>query len=104
MEHQDWNQVVFTKKNPSPARIVGSRRTQEQSDMQRLENDEPVKRNTEKLKEFADQVRNARLAKQMSQKDFAAMVNVKPDVIQQIESGKLLPDTNTVNKIKRRLR
>lgn len=104
MEHQDWNQVVFTKKKPNPAKRVGSQRTQERSDMQRLENDEPVKRNTEKLKEFADQVRNARLAQQMSQRDFAAMVNVKPDVIQQIESGKLLPDANTVNKIKKRLR
>ena len=102
--HQDWTPVVFTKKTPNPVKSVGSRRTQEQSDIERLENDEPVKRNTDKLKEFAEMVRNFRLAKQMTQKDLAAMVNVKPDVIQQIESGKLLPDANTVNKIKRRLR
>lgn len=104
MEHQDWKQIVFTKKKPNPAKSVGSRRTQEQSDIERLENDEPVKRNTEKLKEFSETVRNFRLSKQMTQKDFANFVNVKPDVIQQIESGKLLPDANTVNKIKRRLR
>lgn len=104
MEHQDWNQVVFTKKKTSPVKSIGSRRTQEQSDIERLENDEPVKRNNEKLKEFAETVRNFRLSNQMSQKDFAVMVNVKSDVIQQIESGKLLPDANIVNKIKRRLR
>jgi ribosome-binding protein aMBF1 (putative translation factor) len=103
MDHQDWNQVVFSKKKPNPVKI-GSSRTQEQSDIERLENDEPVKRNTEKLKEFAEMVRNFRSSRQMSQKDLATMVNVKSDVIQQIEAGKLLPDANTVNKIKRRLR
>jgi len=104
MDHQDWNQVVFTKQKPISVKSVGSLRTQEQSDIERLENDEPVKRNTEKLKVFAEMVRNSRLAKQMNQKEFAAMVNVKPDIIQQIESGKILPDANIVNKIKQRLR
>jgi len=100
--HQDWNQIVFTKKKPNPVKVVG--KTQEQSDVERLENDEPVKRNIGKLKEFAETVRNFRLSNEMSQKDLATLVNVKPDVIQHIESGKLLPDANTVDKIKRRLR
>lgn len=104
MDHQDWNQVVFTKNIPTRVKSVGSQRTQEQSDMQRLENDEPVKRNTEKLKEFAEMVRYSRLAKKLTQKELATMVNVKPDVIQKIESSKLLPDANTVSKIKKGLR
>jgi ribosome-binding protein aMBF1 (putative translation factor) len=106
MNHQDWTPVVLTKggskggtnKNKS---VQGM--TQAQADIIRLENDEPVKRNVDKIKEFAHRLQQTRLAKKMNQKQFATLMCVKLDVIQGIESGKLLPDANTIQSIKRKL-
>jgi len=83
-------------------RSIGNR-TQEQADIARLENDEPVKRNLQKVKEFASLVQSKRLSKNMNQKQFATWMNVKTDVIQSIESGKMVPDAALMQRMKTKL-
>jgi len=65
----------------------------------RLENDELVQKKTlptdMKLK-----IKQARIAKKMTQKELAAMLNVKPDIINKIEGGSIFPDPKLLNKIK----
>lgn len=104
MNHQDWNQVIIGKSVDSQKpRGPHGNRTQAQADIARLENDEPVKRNMQKIKEFATMIKNARLAKSMNQKQFATAMNIKVDLVQGIESGKTIPDAALMQKMKQKL-
>lgn len=105
MNGQDWNTVVL--KNPKNqtrrTTTTTSFRSQADADAARLENDEPVKRDANKIKTFVTDLKNARLSRNMTQKELATFLNVKPEIVQSIESGKTLPDSNTIQKMKRKL-
>lgn len=106
MNGQDWNTVVLRNpKNQTNKRTTTttSFRSQADADAARLENDEPVKRDTNKIKSFVTDLKNARLSRKMTQRELAAFLNMKPDIVQSIESGKTLPDSSTIQKIKRKL-
>lgn len=50
---------------------------------------------------FKVALQKARVAKKMSQKDLAVKLNVKPSVIQDYESGKVVPDGALVSRMQR---
>jgi ribosome-binding protein aMBF1 (putative translation factor) len=104
MHHQDWTPVILKKNNPAnkPSTTTGYR-TQEAADVARLENDEPIKRDLTKTRAFSTNLQNLRLAKRMNQKQFATAMNVKPDIIQGIESGRVIPDATLMQSLKTRM-
>lgn len=105
MNHQDWNQIILSNKTESTiSRGPHGNRTQAQADIERLENDEPVKRNMKNVKEFATMMQNARMSKNMNQKQFATAMNIKVDIVQKIEAGKLIPDAALMQNIKQKLK
>eukprot|EP01025_Chloroclados_australasicus_P032674 TRINITY_DN33104_c0_g2_i1.p4 TRINITY_DN33104_c0_g2~~TRINITY_DN33104_c0_g2_i1.p4 ORF type:complete len:153 (-),score=15.49 TRINITY_DN33104_c0_g2_i1:399-857(-) len=48
-------------------------------------------------------IQSARLAKKMSQSDLARAINEKPQVIQEYESGKAIPNPQVLQKLSRAL-
>ena len=54
-------------------------------------------------KAFSKALQQARLAKKMNQKQLATAINEKPQVINQYESGKAIPNGAVVQKLSRAL-
>ena len=52
---------------------------------------------------FGKALMQARTAKKMSQKDLGTKINEKPQVIQQYEGGKAVPNPQVISKIERAL-
>ena len=50
------------------------------------------------------QIQKARIALGLSQKELAQKVNVKPQIITNYESGKMVPDRVVLNKLNRVLK
>jgi putative transcription factor len=48
-------------------------------------------------------ISQARLAKKMTQKELATAINEKPQIIQEYESGKAIPNPQILNKLDRAL-
>lgn len=48
-------------------------------------------------------IAQARLAKKMTQKELATAINEKPQIIQEYESGKAIPNPQILNKLDRAL-
>ncbi|MBR4212127.1 MAG: helix-turn-helix transcriptional regulator, partial [Oscillibacter sp.] len=44
-------------------------------------------------------IKEARMARGLSQKDFAAIVNIAPNTLSQYETGKREPDLKTLSKL-----
>lgn len=112
--HQDWNPVVFTKKTKkSPeeaaaAAAAGTVDTYERRKAHKLdehtgegvEDSASVK---QKAKQFRTFLTSYRTQHKMTQKELAVKLNLKPDVITNIENGKTVPDPPLVQRIKNRL-
>jgi len=79
MSHQDWTPVIF-KKNTKP------KTTHYQITHEKIDSNEIIKLKVispEKSKE----IRDLRNSKKVSQKDLAKSLNIKLDIIQDIENG-----------------
>lgn len=48
-------------------------------------------------------ISTARLAKKLTQKELATLINEKPQIIQEYESGKAIPNPQILNKLDRAL-
>nr|QFG73851.1 MAG: helix-turn-helix protein [Megaviridae environmental sample] len=92
MDHQDWNQVVFTKSDKPKYRGNPSRTLEE-----RIE-ETPIKKTPLTVSKA---IQKARLAKKLSQKDLAARLNVKVTTIVEYENGKARPNNTFISKLER---
>lgn len=95
--HQDWNQVIFkTKKKPeNTVHYQGSA-------LKKIEDDTDVGRHNQVGHSLGKQIQTARIAKGFAkQSDLAKALNLRPDVIMSYESGKAIPDTNIMQKLRR---
>ena len=54
-------------------------------------------------KSLSKAIMQARLAKKMNQKALGTMINEKPQVIQQYEAGKAIPNPQIISKLERAL-
>ncbi|KAE8653832.1 Multiprotein-bridging factor 1a [Hibiscus syriacus] len=94
---QDWEPIVIRKKAPSAA----------------LKKDEKVTRkldeDTENLAhervptELKKAIMQARMDKKLTQAQLAQMINEKPQIIQEYESGKAIPNQQIIGKLERLL-
>lgn len=97
--HQDWTPVVLRKSKP---RIEINRPPQNKA----LKNLESLDPNAQKLLglEAAKQIQQARCAMHLSQEELANKLCVKKKVIQEYETGKVVPNRKILNDINRVLK
>ena len=115
---QDWEPVVLRKKKTSTVTensvkygVVDSSHTNKQANFQKqtnnkVENDTMGEDDVRKKKkvytvEFRNRMQQARKEKNLTQKQLAARLSVKPALIGEIESGKADWDGQLVVKIER---
>lgn len=71
--------------------------------MKKLEDStEEFKHNTVN-QNLSKSITQARIAKKLTQKELATMINEKPQIIQEYESGKAIPNPQIINKLDRAL-
>eukprot|EP01083_Nonionella_stella_P004805 14005_1 len=68
----------------------------------KLEESEDLKHKTVN-KSLSKAIQQARMAKKMSQKELATLINEKPQVIAEYENGKAIPNGQIIVKIERKL-
>jgi putative transcription factor len=106
LNHQDWTQVVI--RNPilaaakAPKECVSKNKgTEERGYLRKLENDLTGNATEEapplaKLPKLSVSMRQtliqARIAKKLSQTDLAKQINTRPQIINELESGKSISD------------
>ena len=103
MDHQDWKPVVIQgrgNQNDSTASNSNNKKVVYDEKFQNLDGDAPLapeKPNNE----IRIQISTARNSKKWTQKQLASNVkpSIKPDVINHIESGKIKPDHQLVQRI-----
>ncbi len=102
MFHQDWETVVFRKKERGQGRVLGQGRILGPTHAQKLDsNSENYKDHKKVQKTLADAIRQRRIELKMTQEQLAHKVNVKANIVNDIESQRGVYDSNTVEKIKR---
>lgn len=104
MDHQDWNTVVIKGKGNASSNKGGStskthyEKTKEQKLMEDTEN---LSHKTVSAT-LAKTIQQARIARGFkTQKDLAQALNVPPNIINQYESGKAIPDNSVMQKLRR---
>ena len=109
MGDQDWETVVLRKppnsiKTDSNGVSTGPpiKLTDEQIRLNKLDNDELVEKKISL--ELRKIIQQARVANKLSQSQLAQQLNVKPNVINEYESGKVVPNNQLLGKIERILK
>lgn len=117
--HQDWTPVVMKKsggasggsRGASGGRVTTTLRQgagnksahSGPSNASRLEAETDELKHNRVDKSLSKAIQQARLAKKMNQKALATAINEKPNVIQDYESGKAIPNPQILNKLDRAL-
>jgi|SRR6056300_668020 putative transcription factor len=92
MEHQQWDPVVLRKK-VVPLHVSPPKTPKE---VEEIGTHEKVSMS------LAKTIQQARIARgYKTQKDLAIAVGVKVDIINGYESGKIIPDNNVMQKLRR---
>ena len=71
--------------------------------MKKLEDSTEVFKHGTVDQSLSKAIAQARLAKKLTQKDLATAINEKPQIIQDYESGKAIPNPQILNKLDRAL-
>ncbi|KAE8691851.1 Multiprotein-bridging factor 1a [Hibiscus syriacus] len=98
---QDWEPIVIRKKAPSAAlkkdeKVVNAARCAG------AEN-ESIKKYELVPTELKKAIMQARMDKKLTQAQLAQMINEKPQIIQEYESGKAIPNQQIICKLERAL-
>ena len=101
MSHQDWKPIVFEKKTKPVKLPPLSNNT---SKATKIDNETEVFTHNKLDFSFKKAIQTARLASKITQKDLATKLNVKPQVINSYESGKVIPDNAFIAKMERILK
>lgn len=99
MDHQDWKPIVLRKtehKSQPPQHSTGYKK------LKNLDSDNPEAPKTLGLT-VAKRIQQGRVSKNLTQKQLAQKINVKPQVITEYETGKAIPNQTILNKIARTL-
>ncbi|KAI7838906.1 hypothetical protein COHA_007339 [Chlorella ohadii] len=124
--NQDWDTVVISKKRPTaaaaqkPSNVNAAIRAGAQVDTVKkqtqgnasaargpiksavkLENDTETFEHERVSSELKKQIQQARLAKKLTQAQLAQMINEKPQLINEYESGKAIPNPQILSKMSR---
>ena len=98
MSHQDWKPTVFEKKT-KPVKLPPLSNNTSKST--KIDNETEVFTHNKLDFSFKKALQTARLASKITQKDLATKLNVKPQVINSYESGKVIPDNAFIAKMER---
>jgi putative transcription factor len=69
----------------------------------KLENETEVFEHERVSSELKKQIQQARIAKKLTQAQLAQMINEKPQIINEYENGKAIPNPQIMNKLSRAL-
>ena len=107
MDHQDWKPVIFSKPKKS---IVETKKTtvvKKNLNSNSISNVNIKKMEAEDVKveyipkSIGKEIQQARTALKLSQQDLANRLSVKKNVINDLESGKMVKNNQFVSKVKR---
>jgi ribosome-binding protein aMBF1 (putative translation factor) len=106
MNHQDWNPVIVKEKINKQVNNI-----QEKTKMSHLnsgvkiniEGGEEIVKINKVTKEISNLITSARILKKLTRKQLANNLNLREDIIVDIEIGKAIYDGNTIAKIKKYL-
>lgn len=110
MQHQDWKTVLLS--NPKaitknqPKEIVKKEEIHKPSSLPsgvKLDENDEIKSIKYVTREISQLIVDGRCAKKLSRKDLAKNLNMKEDVIADIENGKAIYNGDQIAKIKRHL-
>lgn len=113
--HQDWNMItlnrIFTKDEAmNKAKREGTTVSiKKEDERQIISKTRKIENETENFNiqksglTLGREIQQGRTAKKMTQKNLATMLNEKPNVIQQYESGQAIPNPQILNKIQKAL-
>lgn len=97
MDYQDWEPVVFTKNNNNNNNNSINKR-KKPTKFQELDGDEPpVPKQIDR--KISTEISQKRSAKGLTQKKLAQQLNLQQSLINDYESGKVIPDKNILRKI-----
>ena len=68
--------------------------------MHKLENSEELVHKKVSF-DMKRKIQRARMEKKMTQKQLAQLLQVKPQIVNNYETGKAIPDSNLINKMQR---
>lgn len=102
MECQDWNTVVIKGKSaPSQQKSSNEPQFEKTKEQKLLEKTEAESHKTVSVS-VGKTIQQARITKgYKTQKDLAKALNVPPNVINQYECGKAIPDNGIMQKLRR---
>jgi ribosome-binding protein aMBF1 (putative translation factor) len=99
--HQDWEPVVFRKPKPVVHVVNRDPLAEQRNAMRKIENEE--KKFAKLDLSMRQALTQARVAHKLSQTDLAKKINMRPQIIQELESGKTIPDSekSVLNKLQK---
>ena len=95
--YQNWEPVIFKNK------VEKTKHTNyEISNETKIMNDYETLNHEKVSMTLAKMIQKARIAKgYKTQKEFAQMLNLKPDIVNSYENGKAIPDNHVLQKMRR---
>lgn len=101
--HQDWEPVVFRKPKKVIEVVHRDPLAEQRNALRKLENEE--KKCSKLAMDMRQKMTQARVTHKLSQTDLAKKINVRPQLIQELESGKCIPDSekSVLNKLQKTL-
>jgi len=106
MSFQNWNDIVVTNKQVTKQANEQKKKAAPKpkvSKNQKVEEEQKDFHHASVGRDFTVALQRARMAKKWSQKDLAQRLNVKQSVINEYESGKVIPDSALIAKMNRML-
>ena len=102
--HQDWEPVVFRKPKTEVHTVQRDPLAEQRNALRKLENEE--KKLSFLSLEMRQKLTQARIAQNLSQTQLANKINMRPQIIQELESGKTVLDSEkcVLNKLQKVLR
>jgi ribosome-binding protein aMBF1 (putative translation factor) len=101
-QHQDWTETKFDKTNKY--KVIEkeiSKRDPNVININKLDNETDVQKHKTVSHSLKMQIQSTRLSMKLTQKDLANKLNLPVKTISDYESGRAIPNPNTLNKIKR---
>lgn len=96
--HQDWNEVVLKK----PIEIKNVTNNNPKTNIiKKLEQNDNIVSLPKLNLELKTSIQKARLAKKMTQKQLASLMNVNVQMINQYENGKIIPNNNFISRLEK---
>tara|TARA_R110001599_G_scaffold101423_1_gene259409 strand:- start:335 stop:658 length:324 start_codon:yes stop_codon:yes gene_type:complete len=103
LEHQNWDTIYFKLDQHNKEKKEDKLKNKKGPSDSLSKTDLDTFKNKKVDANFSKKIIQSRNKKNLTQKQLAQMINVKPSVINEYESGKAIPNPAILNKLKRTL-